>query len=566
MGDDIETSGTPQSDVSREGEGPSRAQVGDGDGAAMSDPIATLPTSDEGPDEGQSNGEASEPEEEEEENRSSGGSVVNFDTTSEQEPDEPDLHTMKGIKSDVAMEAPPTVASMSRDTTRSRGSADRMALHRDSGSLTRTGRESNRQKMPSDGPDHHRHRHGHGRHEAAATSVRHGRRQGRWDDTPELPEDRRYYEVETSRSRPRPSEPPVEDMLSDEGTMSWDDRTSRPSRRGPRTRAKKSAKAQAMTSDSGWSDTESNRSDLDDERPNNKRRPRFSELSRDELIEMLERAERRGQSMPRVDYMEMFSKYTRDSKIRYHGPQPEKFAYGKETFQEFHDRYQAHAMSSGWDSGRQVAAMLRFLDGRPRVVFTDWIKKGLLKDMDAKVMWALMKEKFCDPGGERLNARAELTRRVQAKGESTLAYEQVFSELATRAKLSEEEKVEKWLDNINQATANVVRTHAARDDITFDEAAKIARRADRQVLQPEKPTQAAGLLGQKPSRNVRHGLGPPVLPIGICHKCGVQGHMANECTWTGKCSYCGRENHQAPVCYERIRAEARTAEAQTADK
>jgi len=198
MGDDIETSGTPQSDVSREGEGPSRAQVGDGDGAAMSDPIATLPTSDEGPDECQSNGEASEPEEEEEENRSSGGSVVNFDTTSEQEPDEPDLHTMKGINkakrtrpartetvrkkmrhdlgqvgervrhlerlirdlkratrskrdghpsyidgephedveeelSDVAMEAPPTVASMSRDTTRSRGSADRMALHRDSG-------------------------------------------------------------------------------------------------------------------------------------------------------------------------------------------------------------------------------------------------------------------------------------------------------------------------------------------------------------------------------------------------------------------------------------------------
>jgi len=175
--------------------------------------------------------------------------------------------------------------------------------------------------------------------------------------------------------------------------------------------------------------------------------------------------------------------------------------------------------------------------------------------MDAKVMWALMKEKFCDPGGERLNARAELSRRVQAKGESTLEYEQVFSELATRAKLSEEEKVEKWLDNINQATAEVVRTHAARDDITFDEAAKIARRADRQGPQLNKQTY---VLGQKALRDGHHKSKPPMLPAGVCHKCGAPEHMAKECTWAGKCSYCGRENHQAPVCYKRIKDEAKT--------
>ncbi len=65
---------------------------------------------------------------------------------------------------------------------------------------------------------------------------------------------------------------------------------------------------------------------------------------------------------------------------------------------------------------------------------------------------------------------------------------------------------------------------------------------------------------------IKHGTRPPRLPVGICHKCGAQGHMAKECTWAGKCSYCGRENHQEPVCYERIRAEAKVAEGQTAGK
>jgi len=197
--------------------------------------------------------------------------------------------------------------------------------------------------------------------------------------------------------------------------------------------------------------------------------------------------QRRGLSKPAVDYMALFSKYTQDYKIRFHGPQPDRFAFGKELFSEFRDRYQAYALSSGWSSGQQVAAMIRFLDGRPRAIFKEWINEGRLEAMDADVMWRLMKKRFCDPTEERQAARVELAQRIQAKGESLLAYEQVFSEMANRAGLSEEEMVERWVKNIDPEVANICRTHTAKEDLTFQEIARIARRADRQAPDTRPP-------------------------------------------------------------------------------
>jgi hypothetical protein len=66
-----------------------------------------------------------------------------------------------------------------------------------------------------------------------------------------------------------------------------------------------------------------------------------------------------------------------------------------------------------------------------------------------------MEEAFSDPGSERRAAKTELAQRRQEKGESILMYEQVFSRLAVKAKMSEEEKVEKWLDNIHPVRAPV---------------------------------------------------------------------------------------------------------------
>jgi hypothetical protein len=107
--------------------------------------------------------------------------------------------------------------------------------------------------------------------------------------------------------------------------------------------------------------------------------------------------------------------------------------------------------------------------------------------MDADVMWRLMKKRFCDPTEERQAARVELAQRIQAKGESLLAYEQVFSEMANRAGLSEEEMVERWVKNIDPEVANICRTHTAKEDLTFQEVARIARRADRQAPDARPP-------------------------------------------------------------------------------
>ena len=58
-------------------------------------------------------------------------------------------------------------------------------------------------------------------------------------------------------------------------------------------------------------------------------------------------------------------------------------------------------------------------------------------------------------------------------------YEQVFSRLAVKAKMSEDEKVEKWLDNIHPTLSKAIRLLGAEGgDLTFERAVKIARRVD----------------------------------------------------------------------------------------
>ena len=183
----------------------------------------------------------------------------------------------------------------------------------------------------------------------------------------------------------------------------------------------------------------------------------------------------------------VFTNFTKNNPVLFKGQLPNPFAYGQESLREFKTRYTAFAVASGWSGPNQVSIMLRCLEQGPLDTFLGWIEKGFLRGMDVDRMWRLMEEKFCDPGSERRAAKSELARRPQEKGESTLAYEQVFLKLATKAGLSEEEKVEKWLENVHPSVSKVIRLLGAEGgELTFERAAKIARRVD--LAEEERPT------------------------------------------------------------------------------
>ena len=175
----------------------------------------------------------------------------------------------------------------------------------------------------------------------------------------------------------------------------------------------------------------------------------------------------------------VFTNFTKNNPVLFKGQLPTPFAYGRESLKEFKIRYTAFAVASGWSGPNQVSIMLRCLEQGPLNTFLDWIEKGFLRGMDVDRMWRLMEEKFCDPGSERRTAKTELAHRTQERGESTLAYEQVFLKLAAKAGLSEEEKVEKWLENIHPSISKAIRLLGAEGgELTFERAAKIARRVD----------------------------------------------------------------------------------------
>jgi hypothetical protein len=229
-------------------------------------------------------------------------------------------------------------------------------------------------------------------------------------------------------------------------------------------------------------------------------------------------------------------------------------------------------------------------------------------------MWRMLKKRFCDPSEERQVARMELSHRLQQSGESILAYEQVFVDLAIRAELNEEEMVAQWVKNIEPQLANICRTHTARQDLTFQEVAKIARRADRmtpdtQSLQValRKSVHAVSMRTQEVSNNVEGGMTPQIsattiqaikeavkrdlarematkqlevedtllkrksdtirqsletqppksainrvqLPQGVCVRCGSKDHK--RCGWNELCDYCKRRGHKDVVCFRRLR-------------
>ena len=530
-----------------EGEGSGRAEDGDDDGATPERPPAVPPTSKDGPGDGPHEGGASGEEAGENGNRSPEGSVVNFDTTSDQEAE--DLTTDTGEATTRTNRARPARTEGTRKKRRKdRGDVGERVRHLERLllSLTRSlrsrndGPQSNTARAPSDtmgeahpnltpppppptslaprstpqprddglrwtsaregwspGRPHH------GERQSGPTSmgrVNHDRHQvGEREDPPPTRqrtrsggprvshEDHQDHHEDTSRMRPSRTKSTLTEGRSDGWTTSdGEDRVPEPPKRSHAGAARQRASQAVVLLDESESEADSIDStmrsfDDDDHHSRRKHRPKLKDLSRDELIQKLERMQRRGLAKPAVDYMGMFSKYTQDHKIKFNGPQPDRFSFGKELFSEFKDRYQAYALSSGWSSGQQVAAMIRFLDGRPRAIFKEWINEGRLEAMDADVMWRLMKKRFCDPTEERQAARVELAQRIQAKGESLLAYEQVFSEMANRAGLSEEEMVERWVKNIDPEVANICRTHTAKEDLTFQEIARIARRADRQA-------------------------------------------------------------------------------------
>jgi len=125
--------------------------------------------------------------------------------------------------------------------------------------------------------------------------------------------------------------------------------------------------------------------------------------------------------------------------------------------------------------------MLRFLDGEAANAFNRWIAEGRLAKMDAKIMWRLLQQHFCDPSEERQIARREIINRVQRKDETIMAYEQIFVEIANRADLSQEERVAQWTKNITPHIADACLVFVAQQDRTFEDVAKYARRLDRVI-------------------------------------------------------------------------------------
>ena len=552
FGRDVEGDQTPLSDASMEGEEPGRDQDGDGDNATPEGSPTTPLTPNEGPNDGPQHELVSEDEERETENRSSGGSVINFDTTSDNAPEDlttdtgdatpivdlsrpsrtgvarkkrrrdqgdvgervrhlerllrslarsigpkgdgPPSHTSRSrsdapgaTRSNVVLPPQPPASPASWGTIQPLDATNEVASSRDARSPSRPHRRDRQKRVTTAG------RVSHDRRQVSDHDVlpRSGRRERRGEPRVSH-EDHQEHLGDTLHGRPRR----VKSASRDVGTDGWttsdgDDRTPEPPRRSHTGGSQRAAPAVVLLDD-----TESEVDSLDSpvrsfdddfRHSTRRRRPKLKDLSREELIQKLEKVKRRGLATPVVDYMGMFSKYTQDHKIKFNGPQPDRFSFGKELFSEFRDRYQAYALSSGWSSGQQVAAMIRFLDGRPRAIFKEWINEGRLETMDAEVMWRLMKKRFCDPTEERQAARVELAQRIQAKGESLLAYEQIFSEMANRAGLSEEEMVERWVKNIDPEVANVCRTHTAKEDLTFQEVARIARRADRQAPDARTP-------------------------------------------------------------------------------
>jgi len=219
---------------------------------------------------------------------------------------------------------------------------------------------------------------------------------------------------------------------------------------------------------------------------------------------------------PIIDYMKVFTDLAGQHKIRFFGPQPAAFNHGHEPFGEFKRRFRAHALSAGWSGANQITAMPRYLTGESSDMFVEWVSKGLLRDMNDTTMWALMEEKFSDPEGDRLTAKAELSQRPQQPGESVAAYEQVFRKLANRAELSDNERVDKWMENIEPTVASVVHgVGAGRAKLSWEEAAKIARRAERPGREM-RPLQTAvrrtvNAIEMKPEEG--GNTGPPAAPI-----------------------------------------------------
>ena len=302
------------------------------------------------------------------------------------------------------------------------------------------------------------------------------------------------------------------------------------------------------------------------------------------------------------NWLTTFTNYTKSNPVHFKGQLPSPFAYGRESLREFKTRYTAFAVASGWSGPNQVSIMSRCLEQRPLDTFLEWIGKGMFADMDVSKMWRLMEEAFSDPGSERRAAKTELAQRRQEKGESILMYEQVFSRLAVKAKMSDEEKVEKWLDNIHPTLSKAIRLLGAEGgDLTFERAVKIARRVDpseeethsipgvskkaaqtvateetmaieamREVMVADMKRELESQTRQMEERLKRKWevmerrneeaipwyANNPRLSELLCHRCGDPNHKVKHCDWPGgTCEYCGLPNHRAPVCYKRLRAE-----------
>jgi hypothetical protein len=243
------------------------------------------------------------------------------------------------------------------------------------------------------------HSHGNREDRQRSSSDRRSRRTQRDD---EYTDERQQHREHVPRARSRKVKQPWDDLTTDEEATSRSDTSPDMPRKTDKGKASVPRRAPTtFTAPSYELGTGSKGLNGADDIDMDNLQSRLNDMSKSEVIRWVQRKVLRGGTKSAEENMALFATQVRNARLRYRGKMPAKFALGSESFTKFRERFRSYALTSGWDSTQQVAAMLRFLDGEAANTFNKWIEEGRFVEMDANLMWRLLQQHFCDPSEER---------------------------------------------------------------------------------------------------------------------------------------------------------------------